>query len=197
MKDCHSNLIAAPSGGSEPPIGKKQWRALEELANTPEFQELLEREFPRGASEWTDPVTRRKFLMLMGASLALSGITGCSPQAPVGQILPYAKQPEQMVPGKPLQFATAFTLRGYATGILVKSHEGRPTKVEGNPDHPASLGATDSFAQAAILGLYDPDRSQAVTYRGQPRSWSDAQIALRKSLEPAETEPGQGTRDSD
>ncbi len=192
MKDCHSSSIATRSPGSDTPIGKKQWRALEELANTPEFQELLEREFPRGASEWTDPVTRRKFLILMGASLALSGITGCSPQAPVGQILPYAKQPEQMIPGKLLQFATAFTLRGYATGILVKSHEGRPTKVEGNPDHPASLGATDSFAQAAILGLYDPDRSQAVTYRGQPRSWSDAQIELRRSLEPLKLNQGRG-----
>ena len=189
MKDCHSNstIRIAPDQ-----IGKRHWRALEELANSPQFQELLEREFPRHASEWSDPFTRRKFLTLMGASFALAGISGCSPQAPIGEILPYAKQPEQMVPGKALQFATASTLGGYATGILVKSHEGRPTKIEGNPGHPASLGATDAFTQAEILGLYDPDRSQAITYRGQPRSWSDAQIELRKSLDALRLEQGRG-----
>jgi MoCo/4Fe-4S cofactor protein with predicted Tat translocation signal len=189
MKECHSS-----SGERRVPehIGKQHWRALEELAGSPQFQELLEREFPRHASEWSDPVTRRKFLMLMGASFALAGMTGCSPQAPIGEILPYAKQPEQVVPGKALQFASATTLGGYATGILVKSHEGRPTKIEGNPNHPASLGATDAFMQAEILGLYDPDRSQAVTYRGQPRSWSDAQIEFRKSLARLKSSQGRG-----
>jgi Fe-S-cluster-containing dehydrogenase component len=153
---------------------------------------MLEREFPEQHELWRDPVTRRQFLMLMGASLALSGVTGCAPQAPVGEILPYARQPEQLVLGKPLQFATAFTLGGFARGILVTSHEGRPTKIEGNPDHPASLGATDAFMQASILDLYDPDRSQAVIYHGQPRSWSEAQIDIRKSLGNLRSKQGTG-----
>ena len=89
----------------------------------------------------------------MGASLALGGATACTRQ-PLEKIVPYVRQPEQIIPGKPLFFATALTLSGYATGVLAESHEGRPTKIEGNPDHPASLGATDVFAQAAILTLY-------------------------------------------
>jgi molybdopterin-containing oxidoreductase family iron-sulfur binding subunit len=171
--------------------GRRHWRAIEELASSAELEELLEREFPEQHELWRDPVTRRQFLTLMGASLAFAGLAGCAPQAPVGEILPYARQPEQIVLGKPLQFATTFTLAGWATGILVKSHEGRPTKVEGNPDHPASLGATDAFMQAAILDLYDPDRSQAITYRDEPRSWSEAQLVLRKAL--AELRKNQGS----
>jgi MoCo/4Fe-4S cofactor protein with predicted Tat translocation signal len=174
------------------PIDRRQWRGLEELAASAQFQEMMEREFPEQHGLWRDPVTRRQFLLLMGASFALSGMTGCSPQAPVGEILPYAKQPEQLVPGKALHFATTFTLGGFGTGVIVKSHEGRPTKVEGNPDHPASLGATDAFMQASILDLYDPDRSQAVTYRGQPRSWSDAQLAIRSSLASLKSKQGSG-----
>ena len=143
--------------------------------DTPEFQEMLHREFPDQASEWTDPVTRRQFLSLMGASLALAGLNGCSTQpAPREKIMPYVRQPESMVPGKPLYFATSMPLAGVATGVLVESHEGRPTKIEGNPSHPASLGATDLLIQASILGLYDPDRSQALTYRGLPRAWNEA-----------------------
>ena len=101
----------------------------------------------------------------MGASLALAGVTACT-QQPAEKIVPYVRQPEEMIPGKPLFYATAMPLGGVATGLLVESHEGRPTKIEGNPLHPGSLGATDVFAQAAILGLYDPDRSQTLT---QPR----------------------------
>ena len=101
----------------------------------------------------------------MGASLALAGVTACTRQ-PAEKIVPYVRQPEELVPGKPLFFATAMTLGGVATGLLVESHEGRPTKIEGNPLHPGSLGATDVFAQAAILGLYDPDR---VADAHQPR----------------------------
>ena len=197
MKSCPSKTIDdLPIVATNTAAGKRHWRGLEELADSPHLMEILEREFPDQASEWTDPVSRRQFLVLMGASLALAGATGCSPQAPVGEILPYAKQPEQLVPGKPLKFATAFALGGIASGIVVTSHEGRPTKIEGNPDHPASLGATDAFAQAAILGLYDPDRSQAVTYRGQPSGWSAAQIAIRKSLDGLKAVQGSGTRDS-
>jgi molybdopterin-containing oxidoreductase family iron-sulfur binding subunit len=153
--------------------GKIYWRGLEELCATEKFRDYLAREFPEQSSTWTDPVTRRQFLVLMGASLALAGITGCSPRpAPAEKIMPYVRQPEGMEPGKPLTFATPMTLAGASIGLLVRSNEGRPTKIEGNPHHPASLGATDVFAQASLLGLYDPDRSQTVTYRGHPRAWS-------------------------
>src|SRR5436190_5132475 len=143
------------------PTGPRYWRGLEELVDSEEFREYLGREFPEQAAEWTDPVTRRQFLTLMGASLALAGLSGCSTApAPAEKIMPYVRQPEDIVPGKPLFFATVMTLGGIASGLLVKSHEGRPTKIEGNPDHPASpsdykFGPTDLFAQAAVLGLYD------------------------------------------
>lgn len=151
--------------------GKEYWRSLEELADTPEFQEMLHREFPEGASEWGDGFSRRGFLKLMGASLALAGATACTRQ-PAEKIVPYVRQPEEIIPGRPLYFAGAATLGGYATGVLVESHMGRPTKIEGNPDHPASLGATDIFAQASVLEMYDPDRSQALTYLGNISSWA-------------------------
>ena len=173
---------------------KEFWRGLEELAETDAFRDMLVREFPEQASEWTNPITRRRFLMLLGASLALAGLSGCSIQPPVGRIVPYVRQPEQLVPGKPLFFATAMTLGGLATGLLVESHEGRPTKVEGNPRHPASLGATDAFAQASVLGLYDPDRSQSVTYLGRPRAWAEALVAFRRALEEQRRREGIGLR---
>src|SRR5438128_8408434 len=118
-------------------------------------------------------VDRREFLKLMRASLALAGLSGCSVRQPVEKIVPYVRQPEEVVLGKALFYATAMTLGGYAIGLLVESHEGRPTKIEGNPDHPASLGATDVFAQASVLGLYDPDRSQTPLHLGEIRGWSD------------------------
>jgi molybdopterin-containing oxidoreductase family iron-sulfur binding subunit len=173
--------------------GKGFWRGLEEVAETEAFQEMLHREFPGGASEWADPLSRRHFLTLMGASLALAGLSGCS-QAPPEKIVPYVRQPEQIVPGKPLFFATAMALGETAVGLLVESHEGRPTKVEGNPSHPASLGATDSFAQAAILGLYDPDRSGSATYLGRPRGWDAAAAELRKALGERKAKKGAGLR---
>ncbi|MBS1912211.1 MAG: TAT-variant-translocated molybdopterin oxidoreductase [Bacteroidetes bacterium] len=157
--------------------GRQYWRGLEEIAETTEFREMVDREFPEGASEWLDPVGRRNFLKLMGASLALAGIGACAKQ-PEEKIVPYVKQPEEFVPGKPSFFATAMPLRGYATGLLVESHLGRPTKVEGNPDHPASLGATDAITQASILGLYDPDRSQTVLSRSRIASWDSFKTAI-------------------
>jgi MoCo/4Fe-4S cofactor protein with predicted Tat translocation signal len=175
--------------------GQQYWRSLEELAGTEEFQNYLHREFPENASQWTDPVSRRNFLKLMGASLALAGVTACTRQ-PEERILPYVRQPEEIIPGKPLFFATAMTLSGIATGLLVESHMGRPTKVEGNPDHPASLGATDVFSQASVLNLYDPDRSQAITYLGNIGSWSSflETIRLRLALETQRSIPGSGLR---
>jgi molybdopterin-containing oxidoreductase family iron-sulfur binding subunit len=145
--------------------GPHVWRSLEELAGLDGFDELVGREFPPGASEWADPASRRAFLKLMGASLALAGVggvSGCSGSAPE-KIVPYVRAPEEIVPGRPLWFATALSLGGLGTGVLVKSHMGRPIKVEGNEKHPDSLGAVDPFSQAAVLTLYDPDRSQVVT----------------------------------
>src|SRR6201997_5548617 len=139
--------------------GPEYWRSLEELAGSPDFQEMLHREFPKGASEWVDAVSRRGFLKLMGASLALAGMTACTKQ-PLEPIVPYVRQPEELIPGRPLFYATAFTLGGYASPLLVESHMFRPTKIEGNPEHPASLGGTDVYAQASILDLYDPDRAR-------------------------------------
>ena len=161
--------------------GPEYWRSLEELAGSQEFQETMHREFPRGASEWLDGISRRGFLQLMGASLALAGMTACTKQ-PLEPIVPYVRQPEEIIPGIPLYFATAFTLAGYAHPLLAKSNMGRPTKVEGNPQHPASLGAADIFAQASLLDLYDPDRSQTITYLGEVRTWAGFLGAIRGPL---------------
>ena len=128
----------------------------------------MHREFPAQASEWLDPSGRRGFLKLMGASIALAGATACTRQ-PDELLVPYVRQPEEVVPGRPLFFATAMTLGGIATGLLAESHVGRPTKLEGNPEHPSSLGATDLLAQASVLTMYDPDRSRAITYLGEVR----------------------------
>jgi len=157
------------------------WRTLEERAMDPAFQERLTNEFPSEIEAITDPVARRTFLKLMGASMALAGMTACTRQ-PAEKIVPYVRQPEELVPGKPLFFATAMTLGGSAVGLLVESHEGRPTKIEGNPLHPSSLGATDVYAQAAILNLYDPDRSQTLTNLGDIRPWSAFLGAIRSAL---------------
>jgi molybdopterin-containing oxidoreductase family iron-sulfur binding subunit len=151
--------------------GKQYWRTLEELADDPHFADLLHREFPRHASEWDDAVDRRNFLKLMGASLALAGLAGCGLPDQT-HIVPYVKQPDGVVLGRPNFFATAMPFGADAVGVLVESHEGRPTKLEGNPDHPSSLGSTSAIVQASILNLYDPDRAQTTMYTGEIRSWS-------------------------
>src|SRR5579864_8421632 len=173
--------------------GPKYWRTLEELADQEAFGEMLEREFPRHASEWVDPVSRRSFLKLAGASMALAGLAGCTKQ-PLEEILPYVRQPEQLIPGKPIFYATAMPLHGHALPLLVETHEFRPTKVEGNPQHPASLGATDLFAQASILDLYDPDRSQTITYLGDVRTWAGFLGAVRGPLAVQKPLQGGGIR---
>ena len=173
----------ATAGGSD----KTYWRSLEELADSPILEEFIRREFPQHAEEWNDPVERRTFLKLMGASLALAGLSGCVIQPPE-KIVPYVKQPEEETPGKGLYFATAFSLGGIATPVLVRSNEGRPTKIEGNPDHPNNRSsdpndkgstATDIFSQASILTLYDPDRSQTPLFRGETRPWSTFVAEIR------------------
>ncbi|MGD9906007.1 MAG: TAT-variant-translocated molybdopterin oxidoreductase [Vicinamibacterales bacterium] len=173
--------------------GPQYWRSLEAVAETPEFQEFLHREFPAHASEWNDPVGRRGFLKLMGASLALAGVTGCTRQ-PDELIVPYVRMPEDVVPGKPLFFATAMSQGGVATGLLVESHEGRPTKIEGNPDHPATRGGTDLYAQASILTLYDPDRSTTITELGNIQAWSSFVAAMRGALSAQAPSQGAGLR---
>jgi molybdopterin-containing oxidoreductase family iron-sulfur binding subunit len=140
-----------------------------------------------------DPVARRTFLRLMGASLALGGFGACTRQ-PAEAIVPYVRQPEELVLGEPLQFATAMPLGGAATGLLVESHEGRPTKVEGNPNHPGSLGAADVFAQAAILDLYDPDRARTITHLGEIQPWSEFLAAIRAALGAQQPLGGAGLR---
>ncbi len=152
--------------------GKQYWRTLEELASDPQFEELLHREFPRQApSEWDEGVDRRDFLKLMAASLAFAGLSGCG-RTPEQYLVPYVKQPDGLTLGKPQFYATAMPFGADAIGLLVESHEGRPTKIEGNPDHPSSLGSTNVFAQASVLNLYDPDRAQTVTKYGEIQTWS-------------------------
>ena len=173
--------------------GPEYWRSLEELAGSPSFQEALHREFPKGASEWVDSVSRRGFLKVMGASMALAGMTGCV-RLPLEPIVPYVRQPEEVIPGRPTFYATAMTLGGYASPLLVESHMGRPTKIEGNDQHPASLGGTDIFAQASILGMYDPDRSQSVMSMGDQRSWQAFLTAIRGPLSVQKGLQGAGIR---
>ncbi len=174
--------------------GRRFWRCLEELADDPEFDAWLRRQFPGQATLWADRLDRRKFLTLMGASLALAGLTGCGVQPPAETIMPYVRSPQRLTPGVPLFFATAASLGELTLGLLVESHEGRPTKIEGNPDHPASRGATDIFAQAEILNLYDPDRSQAVLSSGEISTWGEAAAAIRGATDRQRGKQGAGLR---
>jgi molybdopterin-containing oxidoreductase family iron-sulfur binding subunit len=201
--------ILALQDGERPRGSKKYWRSLDELADTPQFREFVAREFPQQAEGWNDPVERRTFLKLMGASLALAGLSGCVFQPPE-KIVPYVKQPEEHVPGKALFFATAAPLLGVATPILVRSNEGRPTKIEGNPDHPNNRpsdfpaedpyrdprgsSATDIFAQASILSLYDPDRAQTLTYREDIRTWTAFVGEIRSAIDEQRPQQGAGIR---
>jgi MoCo/4Fe-4S cofactor protein with predicted Tat translocation signal len=147
------------------------WRSLAQLEGRPESRAFLEREFPEGASELPEGVTRREMMMLLGSSLSLAGLAAC--RRPVEEIVPYVTAPEEIVPGIPRYYATTMPFRRSAYGLIVESHEGRPTKVEGNPLHPSTLGASSSRVQASVLGLYDPDRSQSVTLKGEKKSWND------------------------
>jgi MoCo/4Fe-4S cofactor protein with predicted Tat translocation signal len=185
--------LAAVRRGLGSGQGKRYWRTLEELAADPHFEDLLRREFPRAASEWDESVDRRDFLKLMGASLALAGMAGCG-AAPEQHIVPYVKQPEGMVLGKPQHYATVMPFGGDALGLLVESHEGRPTKIEGNPDHPSSLGSTDAIAQAAVLDLYDPDRAKTTTHLGQLSTWEAFQTAAQGLATSQKAVAGAGMR---
>ncbi|HKB81111.1 MAG TPA: TAT-variant-translocated molybdopterin oxidoreductase [Thermoanaerobaculia bacterium] len=168
--------------------GREYWRSLEELSRDPSFDDFVHDEFPQHAAALDDGLHRRDFVKLMGASVALAGLTACN--RPAEQIIPYIKQPEDLIPGQPLFFASAMPLRGVGTGVLVESHMGRPTKIEGNPDHPSSLGASDSLMQGSILGLYDPDRSQVVRHLGEVSTWSEFIALLQPALKTATTNGG-------
>ena len=157
--------------------GPKYWRSLNQLAGTKEFSEWVHREFPANASEMLDANSRRTVLKLMAASFGLAGLTAC--HRPVEHILPYAKGVEDMIPGSPYFYSTVMSLSGGVSGLLVESHDGRPTKIEGNPDHPGSLGAASAMQQAAILGLYDPDRSATVLESGKPSDWASFEKAAK------------------
>jgi len=171
--------------------GKKYWRSLDELADKPGFGEMLSREFPQQASEWIDPVSRRGFLKLAGASLALAGLSGCTKQ-PDEPIYPYIKAPEDLILGKPMYFATAFPFPTGAVPVLVKSDAFRPIKVDGNPEHPYNKGGSDPLTQGTLLDLYDPDRSQHITYRGETRTWAAFQAAWRSTLADKKSAGGTG-----
>ena len=175
--------------------GRRFWKNLDELAETPAFHALMEEEFPKqgmgGVGEWVDSVSRRGFLKVMGASLALAGLAGCTKQ-PDEPIYPYVKQPEDLILGKPMYFATAFPFPTGAIPVLVKSDAFRPIKIEGNPEHPMSKGKSDSFSQATLLGLYDPDRSQHVMRRGETSDWSTFQTDYVNSMAAKKASGGAG-----
>ncbi len=179
--------------------GKREfWRSLEELADTEKFRDFLHREFPavnpsEADPSWLDPAGRRNFLKLMSASLAFAGLTACTNQ-PKELLVPYVKTPDGLVPGKPQYYATAMPLGGVASGLLVQSHEGRPTKIEGNPDHPASLGGTTVYEQASVLNLYDPDRSQTALNLGNPRTWGEFLNWFNLTLDDQRKKQGAGLR---
>jgi molybdopterin-containing oxidoreductase family iron-sulfur binding subunit len=166
--------------------GQAYWRSVQELAEDPGFGEYLDQEFPRLGKVWSGPIDRRAFLKISAAAMAMGGLAACNRQPPE-YIVPYARMPERMVPGKPLFYATTLSMTGPGVGVLVETHEGRPMRIRGNPSHPGSLGGLDVFNQAAILDLYDPDRTQSPLLAGEPadyarfeREWSERHAALAR-----------------
>ena len=177
-----------PPSCPEPENGRTYWRSLDQLADTPEFRQWMEREFPEGASELSDPVSRRHFVKIMSASFLLAGFglagTGC--RRPEQRILPFSKMPEDYAHGVPQYYATAMPTRGGAIPLVVKSNDGRPTKVEGNPLHADSNGGTDRYTQASILNLYDPDRATRFLKKGNtetPEAVMDYLAGLSKQAQ--------------
>jgi MoCo/4Fe-4S cofactor protein with predicted Tat translocation signal len=162
------------------PTGKKYWRSLSQNPDSLEFRDFVQREFPSHATEMLDGSSRRTVLKLMAASFGLAGLTAC--RRPVEHILPNSVgvDANEYAPGEPLWYTTVHSLAGHVTGLLIETHDGRPTKVEGNPDHPHSLGAASAIEQALVLGLYDPDRSQKVLQAGKPAKWEDFEAVAKK-----------------
>jgi molybdopterin-containing oxidoreductase family iron-sulfur binding subunit len=168
------------------------WRSLDEYENSPQYREAVEAEFPTAAELRDDVPSRRAFLQRMGASLALAGLaTGCAKQ-PEETIVPFVQTPEHVVPGQPRMFATSMPVPGGAIGLLVQNRDGRPIKVEGNPKHPASLGAAGIFEQASLLDLYDPDRSQIVRRKERISNWPKFLAALKSRVDRHRRRKGEG-----
>ena len=165
--------------------GPRYWRSLEQLADEPAFAEFVEAEFPSIAPQ----MDRRRFLQVMGASMAMAGLAGCGKPE---QGVPYVVQPEKIIPGEAQWYATTVTFAGYAQPVLGRTHVGRPTKLEGNPDHPLSRGASTAIIQAAILQLYDPDRSQAPRYKGVEATWDSFQLEASRLAERLDRQRGRG-----
>ena len=185
---------AALASGGASANGATPWRTLDELAGSEQFEQVVNDEFPRYApSSWEDEPSRRSFMQLAGASVGLAGLTACTRQ-PREKIVPYVEQPEHVVPGKPVYYATSMTQAGIGQPLLAESHMGRPTKVAGNPEHPSSSGAADLFAQASILGLYDPDRSRGVQRDGRESFWGDFQESIQPAMKAQEALGGTGLR---
>ena len=160
------------------PAGKPQLDsspALDQFIDSPEFRSRGRETFPELATMFDSTSSRRRFLQVMAASLAMAGVTGC--RWPEEKILPYAKTPANRTPGTPVNYATTMDLAGAGFGLLVTSYDGRPIKIEGNPSHPASRGKSNAWHQASLLELYDPDRSQFLLQKNQSaseqRTWDD------------------------
>jgi MoCo/4Fe-4S cofactor protein with predicted Tat translocation signal len=175
--------------------GRKFWQSLEELAGTPEYEAFVQHEFPHDPEKEPEPsgILRRDVLKLMAASAALSGLSACT-KLPPEKIVPYVRAPEEIIPGKALFYATSMPDPRGAMGLLVESHMGRPTKVEGNAEHPGSLGSTDIFGQASVLTLYDPDRSQVVIHEGRISDWAAFLAAMGNAREDWQSSQGAGLR---
>jgi MoCo/4Fe-4S cofactor protein with predicted Tat translocation signal len=171
-------------------VTETYWRSLAQREDRPESRAFLEREFPEGASELPEGITRRGMMKLMGASLSLAGLAGC--RRPVEEIVPFVTAPEELVPGIPRSYATTMPFGRSAYGLVVESHEGRPTKIEGNPSHPSTLGASSARVQASVLGLYDPDRSQTVRLNGEATSWGEFVTAWQERSQAHATDGGAG-----
>src|SRR5437899_482265 len=177
----------------EPVNGKHYWRGLGELSDTPEFRQWLEREFPPGAAELNgDEWSRRDFLKLMGASMALAGIGLTSCRRPEMHLVPFTKSVEWTIPGKFLYYATAMPRRTGAIPLIATTVDGRPIKLEGNPLHPASGGATDTFVQASILDLYDPSRSQRFVHKGKASNRAEFETYIGKLRDAVTSQQGDG-----
>jgi len=153
------------------------WKSIEEFKNPKPFKEAAINEFPDSIMEAPSKMSRKKFLAIMGASIALAGLSGC--RKPVQKILPYVDQPEGVIPGIPKYYATTMPFGLNSFGVIVENHEGRPTHIEGNKNHPSSLGATNPIVQASILDLYDPDRSKLIKNKGKRSSWKKVSEELK------------------
>ncbi len=170
---------------SQSQSGPEYWRSLDELADSPEFREFLHDEFPAGATELLDSGDRRHFLRIMAASMALAGVgmSGCR-RWPVQHIVPYSNRPDGRMPGVPVQYATTMEIAGVGYGLLATSYDGRPIKIEGNPEHPTTRGRTDAISQASILNLYDPDRSRFPRHNGERKTLEEFRAWMEDRLEP-------------